>query len=130
VDVDRLRYVNETQGDGAGDKYLSIVAASLERALRETDTVGRWGDDEFLVLLPETGVEGAALVCERLLQLVCGSPVLLEDYQLKPSVSIGVALYPAHGDTPEKLAECANFAMETARRDGGARFSVFAPLLA
>ncbi|HSD60890.1 MAG TPA: GGDEF domain-containing protein [Burkholderiales bacterium] len=127
VDVDRLRYVNETQGEGAGDKYLSIVAASLERALRETDTVGRWGDDEFLVLLPETGVDGAAIVCDRLLQLVCGSPVLLDDYQLKPSVSIGIALYPAHGDTPEKLAECANTAMETSRREGGARFSVFAP---
>lgn len=127
VDVDRLRFVNETQGEGAGDKYLALVAASLERALRETDTVGRWGDDEFLVLLPETGAGGAAIVAERLLQLVCGSPVLLDDYQLKPSVSIGVALFPAHGDSPERLAECANTAMETARREGGARFSVFDP---
>jgi diguanylate cyclase (GGDEF)-like protein len=122
VDVDRLKAVNEAHGEDAGNRYLGIVAAALSRAVRETDTVGRWGDDEFLVLLPETAAEGAAIVAERLLQLVTGSPALLGDYQLKPSVSIGIARYPGDGDTPERLVECAGTAMAAARDAGGARF--------
>jgi diguanylate cyclase (GGDEF)-like protein len=125
VDLDRLKSVNEAYGEGAGDRYLAIVAAALSRALRETDTVGRWGDDEFLVLLPETGSDGAAIVAERLLAMVSGSPALLGEHQVRPSVSIGIALYPEHGDAPEKLLERAAAAMEQARMRGGGSFSVF-----
>lgn len=125
VDVDGLEAVNKAHGTAAGDKYLAIVAAALDRGLRETDALGRWGDDDFLVLLPETPPEGCAIVAERLLTLVTGSPLLLEGYQIKPSVSIGIAHYPGHGETPEKLVECSRAALEGARAAGGSRISVF-----
>lgn len=126
VDVDGLESVNSAHGTPAGDKYLELVGAALARGLRETDAVGRWSDDDFLVVLPETPPEGCAIVAERLLTLVTGSPLLLEGYQIKPSVSIGVAHFPAHGDTPELLVERSRAAMEHARAAGGARVATFA----
>jgi diguanylate cyclase (GGDEF)-like protein len=117
VDVNRLDAVNQAHGTAAGDKYLGIVAAALGRGLRETDTVGRWSNDEFLVLLPETPPEGCAIVVERLVGLATGSPLLLDDYQIRPALSIGVAHYPGHGESPEALVEHARAARVQASRN-------------
>jgi two-component system cell cycle response regulator len=92
VDVDHFKAVNDTYGHGAGDQALRTIAERLEAALRVEDVAGRWGGEEFLVLLPYTDLEGAHVVGERLRHRVGGDPILLDDGSLlRVSISIGIA---------------------------------------
>ena len=128
VDLDRFKPVNDSCGHATGDELLKVVAARLRGALRESDIVGRFGGDEFLVLLPDiaqpadaAGVAakiGAAL--DRLFELASG--------RFSISSSIGIAIYPDHGSSVDALIEAADRAMYEAKKDGGGayRFSVAA----
>jgi two-component system cell cycle response regulator len=92
IDLDRFKSVNDTYGHGAGDRVLVEVASRLRGALREGDTVGRWGGEEFLAVLPMTPAPAALLLAERLCTQVAGRPVLLEDGTgLEVGVSVGCA---------------------------------------
>ena len=70
LDVDHFKQVNDTYGHNTGDKVLRMIAKTIRYAVRGTDTVGRWGGEEFLVLLPETNLTGAAHIAERIRQQV------------------------------------------------------------
>src|SRR3954453_16677009 len=88
IDVDHLREINTTRGHLAGDRALKAVAGALERATREYDVAARFGGDEFCVVLPETELDGALVVAERIRTLVEQAPA---DVAL--TVSIGVAAH-------------------------------------
>ena len=92
VDVDHFKAVNDTYGHSAGDQVLRVIAERLQATLRVEDVAGRWGGEEFLLLLPLTDLEGAHVVGERLRCRVGGEPVLLDDGgMLTVHISVGVA---------------------------------------
>lgn len=120
VDVDRFKSFNDRHGHRAGDAVLAAVARELAMNKRDVDAVGRWGGEEFAVLLPETGIEGAAEVAERFRQRIAELRVSIEgsDTPLAVTISAGVASYPHHSATAADLASRADKALYAAKADG------------
>jgi diguanylate cyclase (GGDEF)-like protein len=118
IDLDRFKFVNDTYGHHAGDQYLTAVSALLSAALRSTDTVARWGGDEFAILMPETQKNDAIEVTNKLLRLFNETQFNIAGHELSPSVSIGVALFPDHGSDLSELVVYADAAMYQAKSDG------------
>lgn len=124
LDLDLFKQVNDTYGHAIGDLLLQEVANRLRGAVRESDTVGRIGGDEFLLLLNDINVtEDAQTVSEKICQLLT-QPFVLAGLELFISPSIGIALYPEHGDDYEQLIDYADEAMYSAKKDGGNRFLI------
>jgi len=119
LDIDRFKLVNDSLGHELGDQLLQAVAMRLHEHVRETDTVSRQGSDEFLVLLPDTGIEGAERVVVNLLKCVGGEPFRIAAHELGVTASVGVSLYPAHGRDGDTLVKHANTALEYAKNGGG-----------
>jgi diguanylate cyclase (GGDEF)-like protein len=115
VDVDHLRRINNTRGHLAGDQALRLVAEALREATREYDIAARFGGDEFCVLLPETELNGALAVAERVRAAVerdasaAGVPF---------TVSVGAAAHTGAGTTPEELIALADRAVYRAKFSG------------
>ena len=119
IDIDHFKDVNDKYGHLAGDKVLIAVGRSIKEPLRPNDMVARYGGEEFSVLLPETSIENAAAIAERLRERVSqASPGKLERKQLpKVTVSIGVADFNP-GDSLESMIAAADAAMFDAKRAG------------
>jgi diguanylate cyclase (GGDEF)-like protein len=90
TDIDFFKKVNDNYGHLAGDDVLRIVAQRLSDGLRGTDILGRYGGEEFLIILPETDKEGAWILAERLRQVIAAEPVEAEGEALNVSISLGV----------------------------------------
>jgi len=114
VDVDHFKKYNDSFGHPAGDTVLARVAAILREATREVDHVARYGGEEFLVMLPETGMPEALDISERIRARI-GEEVF---HGRRMTVSIGVAEFPLHGDTPEQVIAAADEALYEAKREG------------
>jgi len=125
ADGDNFKTCNDTGGHVYGDQVLRTLADSLRESCRESDTVGRFGGDEFLILLPGTDGSGAARYCRRLLAELADKRGKWPDSRLPfPSVSLGVAVFPQHGDDVEELVRVADKAMYDAKASGGGRWRV------
>lgn len=124
LDLDGFKQVNDLHGHQAGDAVLRSVARCLEAALRPCDTAGRLGGEEFLVVLPDTGTRGAALVAERLRVAVAG---LACHTNTPVTGSFGVATYPQHAPSSGELLRAAAAAMYQAKRLGRNRTVAFNP---
>ncbi len=119
IDLDKFKPVNDTYGHAVGDLLLQQAAERMRSALRESDTVGRIGGDEFVVLLPAVDRgEDALLVAEKLLK-VLRAPFSIEGRSVEVSCSIGIAIHPENGRDEIELAKNADTAMYWAKRDGG-----------
>jgi diguanylate cyclase len=128
LDLDRFKEVNDTLGHHYGDQLLIQVGQRLRTALRQVDTVARLGGDEFAVLLPKIATaEGAVAVASKL-QAALEEPFLLEGLTVDVEASIGLALYPDHGNDAEELLQHADIAMYTAK-ETHAGFVLFDPTL-
>jgi diguanylate cyclase (GGDEF)-like protein len=114
VDVDHFKKYNDSFGHLAGDGVLSRVAALLREATREVDHVARYGGEEFLVMLPETGMPEALEIAERIRALIADEVFPGR----RTTVSIGVAEFPLHGDSPEQVIAAADEALYEAKREG------------
>jgi diguanylate cyclase (GGDEF)-like protein len=125
VDSDHLKQMNDTHGHEAGDKLIKHIVGSIRSALRTTDVVARYGGDEFVCLLPETGATGAAIVAERLRYHLERTPVDIGTRSVPSTVSIGIASFPAHGATLEVLAKNADRALYSSKAQGRNRVTVF-----
>ncbi|WP_027854961.1 sensor domain-containing diguanylate cyclase [Marinobacterium litorale] len=90
VDFDHFKQINDTYGHDAGDQVLKHFAEIAERCLRDTDTIGRLGGEEFAVLLPDTDVEGGQVMAERLRQAVAASPTVGDGFTVDMTLSIGL----------------------------------------
>lgn len=124
VDLDRFKWVNDTLGHQIGDELLKLVATRLKRCLRKGDTLARIGGDEFTLLLPKIkNREDARLTAGKILKQLNRSFNLLGN-EVFISASIGVALFPEHGDSIETLLKSADIAMYHVKWEGknGARF--------
>jgi diguanylate cyclase (GGDEF)-like protein/PAS domain S-box-containing protein len=125
VDVDGFKGVNDLLGHAAADEVLRSIAARLTGALRQTDTVSRIGGDEFVILLSEiTHVEDAALVAKKILHAIVG-PHRVESQDVRVTASLGVSLYPDHGQDADTLITNADAAMYHAKRAGLGQYRLF-----
>lgn len=126
ADLDHFKRVNDTFGHLAGDVALTAVVAALVGGLRPYDQLGRFGGEEFTVVLPRTGYTEAARVAERLRTMVCAAPVVLGDQVVDLSVSIGVAVLGEHGGDLTDLLAAADHALYSAKQSGRNQVAVAA----
>ncbi len=125
LDIDKFKNINDTYGHLAGDEALKLTAHLLQENIRDYDMAGRWAGDEFIVLLPNTNVEEAAALGERVLQAFNRKAMLLKNgSQLILNVSIGLHTWlPGSMDIPDidMLVRLADEAMYKAKQSGGNR---------
>jgi len=128
IDFDDLKRVNDTMGHQIGDRVLVEMARLLNISTRRVDRVGRSGGDEFLVILPETPLQGAVVCLERIRAKVEAYPFLPDgDGHLPLTISVGIATCPDPGvQSPEELLRRADVAMYTAKHSGRNRIFPFA----
>ena len=125
IDSDSLKSINDTHGHEAGNRLLKLTVECIQSQLREADIVGRYGGDEFLVLLPETPCAGAAGVAARIRQSIESASFSIRDKTVRATVSIGVASYPEHGDDFETIMKKADQAMYGSKNKGKNQVTVF-----
>ena len=127
IDLDRFKPVNDTYGHAIGDRLLKDVALRLLDCVRESDTVSRVGGDEFVILLPAiVGQQDAMLVAEKVLRSLCES-FDFQGLSLSISCSIGIAIFPGHGDNEILLTKHADIAMYHAKHGGHNKAVVYQP---
>jgi len=126
LDVDHFKAVNDRFGHEAGDRALVELAGVLVKSLREYDLCGRWGGEEFLVLLPNTRPEAAQGVMDRLVGAVRGLAVEAGDEVLRLTVSIGMAHHQL-GETFSETLSRADQALYLAKQDGRDRVALGFP---
>ena len=124
LDLDHFKNVNDTLGHRIGDELLMEVARRMKGVVREEDMVSRQGGDEFVVVLPGSAAEAAAVVAEKLLEAIARH-YQIEQYELVVTPSIGISLYPDHGEDFDALFKCADIAMYRAKRDGRNTYRFF-----
>ncbi|RJQ53260.1 MAG: EAL domain-containing protein [Actinobacteria bacterium] len=118
LDLDRFKTINDTLGHEVGDRLLKGVAERLRRLVREGDTVARLGGDEFTLLLPQVGSEeDAAKIAFKVLEAM-KEPFRTNGHEMHATASVGVALYPDHGQDAESLLKNADIAMYQAKEEG------------
>ncbi|MEP7179141.1 MAG: GGDEF domain-containing protein [Pseudonocardiales bacterium] len=127
LDLDHFKDVNDRFGHPVGDQALANVGQALRSALRESDFAGRHGGEEFVVMLPDTDVEGAVLTAERIRAAI--ADISLPGVDLAMTASVGIAVYPDHAGTTERLERLADSALYVAKRAGRNRIEI-ATLLA
>jgi two-component system, cell cycle response regulator len=118
LDLDRFKLVNDVHGHQVGDTVLVEVADRIRAEVREVDIVARYGGEEFVVVLPETGREGAGHTAGRICEAMRQMPFDVSGLQLPITVSIGAAVFPADGDTTASLIRAADEALYAAKGGG------------
>jgi diguanylate cyclase (GGDEF)-like protein/putative nucleotidyltransferase with HDIG domain len=116
MDLDRFKFVNDFYGHLEGDVVLQRVGHILEQNCRRSDVVARYGGDEFVILMPETSVEQARQLANKLRGWIASDP-LLRDKNI--TASFGIAAFPVHGSTPQELIQVADSSMYLSKHQGG-----------
>jgi diguanylate cyclase (GGDEF)-like protein len=118
ADIDHFKIVNDTYGHLTGDDVLRVLAAEMRQQVRESDLVGRFGGEEFVILLSGTTAEEACRVAERIRRGVGVVKVLTKDTIVGVTISIGVAVLRSHGDELCELIDAADMALYRAKHAG------------
>lgn len=119
VDIDHFKACNDTYGHQVGDLILREVAHLMQNRLRATDVIGRYGGEEFLIILQETGHTGARIVAENLIHKVQQSPLDIGlESPIHVTISAGFATYPSDATTLEQLIHMADMGLYEAKRKG------------
>lgn len=124
IDLDHFKDINDTLGHSAGDLLLIEIARRIKSLLRAEDTVARMGGDEFILILPDTGADGAMRVATKLVETI-SLPCSIEGHDLISTPSIGIAIYPNDGTNFEVLSKNADAAMYQAKQGGRCNFRFY-----
>jgi diguanylate cyclase (GGDEF)-like protein len=125
LDVDRFKIVNDELGHDAGDEMLVAIGERIRRSIRTTDTVARYGGDEFVVVAEDIRFHDEPVsVAERMIAAV-SEPLELAGVLVTPSISVGIASTASSGRTPDDLVRDADIAMYKAKEHGGGSFALF-----
>jgi len=125
LDIDHFKELNDTYGHQAGDKVLVEVARLFKRTIRGTDIVGRYGGEEFCILLPETSTSGAITFAERVRQEMEEMIIDFNNIELRTTISIGTATLPRDANSPTELISTADLAMYKSKEGGRNRVTPF-----
>lgn len=126
-DIDFFKRFNDQHGHLAGDEVLREVSKRLGHGLRKPDVLGRYGGEEFLIVLPETDEAGAKLVAERLRRLICDQGIAYSGQSLSVSVSLGVHQGHADCDSYETLIAHADQALYQSKANGRNQVTLYTP---
>ncbi len=125
LDIDRFKRVNDTHGHATGDEVLQTVAARCQRTLRDIDILGRYGGEEFAILLPETDLEAGERVAERLRRTIGEDPIKTRGQILSVTISLGVAQLLPETASLAELLDCADAGMYRAKQAGRNRVRTY-----
>jgi diguanylate cyclase (GGDEF)-like protein len=117
LDIDRFKATNDKYGHEAGDRVLRAVGQTLVNCIRATDLLGRWGGDEFLLLLPRTGAEKAKQILERARVLIAHAAALAEQASIRVTVSVGAAVF-TRGDERSDVLRRVDAQLYRAKHEG------------
>jgi diguanylate cyclase (GGDEF)-like protein len=125
LDLDHFKHVNDTLGHPIGDKLLQMVAERLRALVRETDTIARMGGDEFaIVQVAPAQIADATALAQRIIAAICES-YLIDGHHVVVGSSVGIAVAPMDGTSPEQLIRNADLALYRAKGDGRGTFRFF-----
>jgi diguanylate cyclase (GGDEF)-like protein len=127
IDLDRFQQINDNLGHDLGDVCFKAAADRLKASIRDVDMLARHGGDEFILALPDlTEISDAANICRRLLKEL-SAPILVDGHSLTLNASIGISLFPGHGDTPDTLLRNAAAALVEAKHTGRGQAQIYSP---
>ena len=124
ADIDSLKRINDTRGHRAGDEVIKEVSQRIRECVRQIDLAARYGGDEFAIILPNTGVEDALVVCERIVEAVSRSPITWRGEEISLSISVGVGQYDGDAN-PEDITNRSDEALYSAKQAGKNTVRVF-----
>jgi diguanylate cyclase (GGDEF)-like protein len=125
LDLDNFKIINDILGHQYGDEVLKKIGENLKKSCRKVDTVGRFGGDEFVIILPETNLEKSIKVANKIIKNLEKMEIKFpKGEKIYISISIGIASYPETSKDPEKILSLADSAMYNAKRLGGKQYSI------
>ncbi len=124
IDMDGLKAINDTYGHRAGDSAIKRVSTKIVSCIRKIDIAARYGGDEFAVILPNTTLEDAKVVAERMVKEVAEKPVMWDQNRIPLSISIGVGQYDGNM-TPDEITKCSDAALYAAKKSGKNTVRIF-----
>jgi diguanylate cyclase (GGDEF)-like protein len=126
IDLDRFKNINDSLGHAFGDRVLIEVADRIQRCMRDVDTLSRMGGDEFVAFLQDADAIGTEVAARRILGALA-KPFLVDEMNFSLGCSIGVAMYPADGNSLDELIKCADTAMYRVKERGRGNFRFYQP---
>ncbi|SNZ03101.1 diguanylate cyclase (GGDEF) domain-containing protein [Persephonella hydrogeniphila] len=118
LDIDDFKGINDTYGHTVGDIVLKMIGDVIKEETRDIDKVGRYGGEEFIILLPETKLENARKLAERIKNRISETIFDIGDYSISVTISAGISGLGIHGDTFEEMLKAADLALYQAKRRG------------
>lgn len=118
IDLDRFKPINDRLGHAAGDEVLCIIARRLQAALRTSDSIARFGGDEFVAALPDSEHDEGIIIVVRKLLAACAEPIEVAGESISTGASIGIAIFPDDATDSELLITLADEAMYRAKLEG------------
>jgi len=126
VDIDNLKKINDAYGHRAGDKVIREISRRIKECIRQIDTAARYGGDEFAVILPNTSLNDAVVVAERMVDTVARCSISWKKDQIPVSISVGLGQYDADTN-PEDITSRSDQALYTAKQAGKNTVRIFEP---
>ncbi len=118
LDIDHFKQINDTYGHGVGDQVLRGIAAMCQNSLRKSDILGRYGGEEFVILLPETTIDTTRFVANRLHAHLASQPIATDAGQVEVTVSVGITAYIPTDESLKSIFRRADQALYTAKNKG------------
>ncbi len=125
MDIDMFKQINDTHGHAHGDKVLLAIAAMLMKLIRQGDVLARWGGEEFVVFLPETNIQEAVALAERLRAAIAGARIRHATGETAITASFGVAAKEVHHATLDALISLADDYLYQSKQQGRNRVSYY-----
>ncbi|MGB8984721.1 MAG: EAL domain-containing protein [Anaerolineales bacterium] len=125
IDIDQFKVINDSLGHFTGDQLLIAIGKRMKECLRASDTVARFGGDEFAILLEITGDKDSAPLVAEKIQEAINQPLMLDGHELHVTASMGIVMNMAGYNLPEEVLRDADIAMYQAKSSGKARYEIF-----